>query len=65
MLPWQRTKFARDILISYPTRIDIIVGATIFVIPRSIRQDDLLSDEVLKALDDIPSSERAKAVRGK
>lgn len=42
----------------------MIIEAKIFF-PRSIRQDDLLSDDVLKALYDIPSSERAKAVRGK
>ncbi len=53
-----------DIFNSYATKIDMIVGATI-KLPRSIRQDDLLSDDVSKALYAIRSSERGKAVHGK
>ena len=53
-----------NIFYQYATRIEMITEVKMSI-PRSIRQDDLLSDEVLKALYDIPSSERAKAVRGK
>ncbi|GFH49482.1 predicted protein [Chaetoceros tenuissimus] len=62
LTPREINKYAQNIFNSYPTKIDMIVGATI-KLPRRIRQDELLSADVSKALYAIRSSERAKAVR--